>query len=299
MNVSTVVSNVKKMRKGALAQAKFDAEAWTAGLATVIKIWKVVYKQLVDSGIPKIRDEDLLVDDPIVALVLTDIRSAMSTVKRMADKFKKLVAVLKGEQPLEKDLEDLGSALLAARVPEDWEAVLEDQPGPTEWLTVFFKKLIAIKAAQPAVEQGSFLSADISLADMFSPDIFLNAYKLFSAQALGVSVDDLAIHASFEKEAAGAKVPPLKVRGLILQGCSFANKRLDDRESPNKAEYEILPVCHLSFRPRDAQKPPGDLLQVPLFSNLSREKHIADLQLPFSGSKSSLIIKAAALAIAL
>ena len=297
MNVATVVSNIKKMKKGILAEIKFDAEEWTAGLANVIKVWKVVYKQLIDSGIPKIRDEDLLVDDPIVSLVLTDIRTAMSAVKRMADKFKKLVSVLKGESPLDKDLEDLGAALLVSRVPEEWEAVLEDQPSPTEWLNVYFKKLIAIKAAQDPVEKGAFLSGDISLSDMFSPDIFLNAYKLFCAQSLGVSVDDLLIKTTFEKEADGSKVPPLKIRGLILQGCTYSNKKLDDKESATKAEYEILPVCYLSFRPKDSHRPAADTLLVPLFTNLSREKHIVDMVLPFSGSRSSLIIKSAALAI--
>lgn len=151
MNVAEIVSNLKKIKSGAIDSIKFDTETWTAGLANILKVWKVVYKQLIDSGIPKISEEDLLVDDPIVSLVLGEIRAGLTNVKRLAEKFKKLISVLKGENPLEKDIEDIGSDLLVSKVPAEWESILEDQPSPSQWLTNYFKRLISMKAWQELV----------------------------------------------------------------------------------------------------------------------------------------------------
>lgn len=151
MNVAEIVLNLKKIKSGAIDSIKFDTETWTAGLANILKVWKVVYKQLIDSGIPKISEEDLFCDDPIVSLVLGEIRAGLSNVKKLAEKFKKLFSVLKGESPLEKDVEDLGSALLVSKVPLEWENILEDQPSPSQWLNSYFKRLISMKAWQELV----------------------------------------------------------------------------------------------------------------------------------------------------
>ena len=299
LHVAYLITSIKRMKTGAASETKFDTEAWTEGLANILKIWKVVYKQLVDSGVPKLKEEDLLVEDPITALVLTEIRTGLSNVRKLAEKFKKLVSTLKGEVPLEKDVEVLGVSLLEGRVPEEWENIFEDQPSPVEWLQNYFKRLIVVKSWQEAVENHTLLKSDLSLSDIFSPDIFLNAYKLYSAQQQGASVDDLRLHTTFEKDqSAQSKVPPLKVRGLLLQGCSLVNKRLDEQESTvNNAEYDILSTCYMSFQLKKESKEDSSCISIPLFTNLSREKHIIDVVLPFNGSKSSLIIKSAALAI--
>lgn len=151
MNVLELVSSLKKIKSGSIESVKFDTEVWTAGLGNILKVWKVVYKQLIDSGIPKISEEDLLADDPIKSLVLTEIRSSLTNVKRIAEKFKKLLAVLKGEIPLEKDVEDLGSTLLQSKIPDEWENILEDQSSPSQWLTNYIKKLILMKPWQELV----------------------------------------------------------------------------------------------------------------------------------------------------
>jgi dynein heavy chain 2 len=130
---------------------KFDPEVWTSGLTNVIKVWKSVYKQLADSGIPKIKEEDMLTEDPIVNLILGEIKGSLGMVKRIADKFKKLFAVLKGESPLEKDVEEFGLLLLAGKIPNDWENQLPDLNSPTEWLQIFIKKLLAMKGWQESV----------------------------------------------------------------------------------------------------------------------------------------------------
>lgn len=155
MNVAEIVANLKKIKSGAIGTIKFDTEQWTNGLSNIIKVWKGVYKQLSDSGIPKVKDEDLLVEDPIASLVLTEIRSSLSNVRKMAEKFKRLLAVLKGEIPLEKDIEELGSALLVSKVPADWENILEDQPSPSQWLTNYFKKLILMKGWKELVKKSN------------------------------------------------------------------------------------------------------------------------------------------------
>lgn len=151
MNVSSIVQSLKKMKTGSQAEMKFDPEVWTSGLTNVIKVWKSVYKQLADSGIPKIKEEDMLTEDPIVNLILGEIKGSLGMVKRIADKFKKLFAVLKGESPLEKDVEEFGLLLLAGKIPNDWENQLPDLNSPTEWLQIFIKKLLAMKGWQESV----------------------------------------------------------------------------------------------------------------------------------------------------
>lgn len=145
---------------------------------------------------------------------------------------------------------------------------------------------------------GSILNNDLALSDIFNPDLFLVAFKVYSAQKQNVSVDELALFTTFEKSSIGGKCETMKVRGLLLQGCNFSNKRLDDKEgSGSSAEYEILPVCYMTFMPKSEIAANSELISVPLFTDFSREKLIADVSLPFSGSKSGLIIKSVALAI--
>lgn len=298
MNVAEIVANLKKIKSGAIGSVKFDTEQWTNGLSNIIKVWKTVYKQLSDSGIPKVKDEDLLVEDPIASLVLTEIRSSLSNVRKMAEKFKKLLSVLKGEIPLEKDIENLGAALLVSKVPAEWENIMEDQASPSQWLTNYFKKLILMKSWKDLIDNRTILDNDLSLSEIFNPDVFLNAFKLFSAQKQKTSVDDLVLCTTFDKTQIQGKDQPLKVRGLLLQGCSFSNKVLDEKENPNSsAEYEILPVCYMSFLPKAQVKADSQSITVPLFTNLTREKLITEVSLQFSGSKSGLIIKSVALAI--
>jgi dynein heavy chain 2 len=298
MNVADIVANLKKIKSGAIGSAKFDTELWTNGLANIIKVWKTVYKQLSDSGIPKVRDEDLLVEDPIAALIFTEIRTSLTNVRRMAEKFKKLLGVLKGEIPLEKDIETFGAALLVSKVPIEWENIMEDQASPSQWLTNYFKKLILMKSWKDLIDNGTILENDLSLSEIFNPDVFLNAYKLFSAQKQKTSVDDLVLCTTFDKSQIQSKDKPLKVRSLLLQGCSFNNKMLDEKENSNSsAEYEILPVCYMNFIPKAQLKADSESITVPLFINLTREKLIAEVSLQYTGSKSGLIIKSVALAI--
>lgn len=298
MNVAEIVANLKKIKSGSLGSVKFNTEQWTEGLANIIKVWKGVYKQLSDSGIPKVRDEDLLVEDPIASLVLTEIRTGLSNVKKMAEKFKKLLMVLKGESPLEKDIETFGAALLVSKVPNEWEAIMEDQASPSQWLTNYFKKLILMKAWKDLIDNNTILESDLSLSEIFNPDVFLNAFKLYSAQQQKTSVDDLVLSTTFDKSHIQGKTTPLKVRNLLLQGCSFNNKMLDEQENSNSSsEYEILPVCYMNFLPKGQAKAESQSITVPLFTNLTREKLIIELSLHFNGSKPGLIIKSVALAI--
>lgn len=115
-----------------------------------------------------------------------------------------------------------------------------------------------------------------------------------------IPVDELEIECSFEKEEAKSKIPTLRIRGLLLQGCSYVNKALDTKEGNSNVEYEVLPVCYLRFaraKKREASQDPDQLLSLPLFTNLLREKQIIELKMAVSGSKSDAIIRSVALAI--
>lgn len=111
-------------------------------------------------------------------------------------------------------------------------------------------------------------------------------------------MDQLVLITTFDKTSVREGSKPLKVRGLLLQGCTFSDKKLDDKEgSGSSAEYEILPVCYMTYVSKSDSSMEKDLISVPLFTDLTREKLITEVKLPFSGSKSGLIIKSAALAI--
>jgi hypothetical protein len=51
------------------------------------------------------------------------------------------------------------------------------------------------------------------------------------------------------------------------------------------------------FRPKETASSETDTIALPLFTNLSREKQIVEVNLPYSGNKSTLIIRGSALAI--
>jgi hypothetical protein len=148
------------------------------------------------------------------------------------------------------------------------------------------------------VESNSLIQSDLTLSDLFKPDIFLNAYKQFCGMNQNIPVDELELECMFEKEEVKSKIPTLRIRGLLLQGCSYVNKALDTKEGNSNVEYEVLPVCYLRFaKKKEGLTDSDNLLSLPLFTNLLREKQIIELKMAVNGSKSDAIIRSVALAI--
>jgi hypothetical protein len=151
LNVLDILAHLKNMNNVVAKNTEFDKDKWMNGLGNILKIWKTVYKQLADSGVPKIKEEDLMTDDPINSFVLGEIRTVLSFIKKLAESFRKIIQVIKGEIPLEKDVELLGNNLLEGKIPAEWDDMFEGQPSPADWLFNYFKKIHQLKAWYEAV----------------------------------------------------------------------------------------------------------------------------------------------------
>ena len=90
-------------------------------------------------------------DDTINSFVLGEIRTVLSFIKKLAESFRKIIQVIKGEIPLEKDVELLGNNLLEGKIPAEWDDMFEGQPSPADWLFNYFKKIHQLKAWYEAV----------------------------------------------------------------------------------------------------------------------------------------------------
>ena len=110
---------------------------------------------------------------------------------------------------------------------------------------MFGRRIILLKQWVIKANNQRLVGEEFDLSELFHPAVFLNACKQ-AASRNKIALDKLSISATFEEDKASESA--VKIKGLLLQGCSMA-KHLLGAPSHSDEEYESLPVIYIDFLP--------------------------------------------------
>ena len=139
------------------------------------------------------------------------------------------------------------------------------------------------------------MKESISLADLFHPETFLNAFRQKCARSLKRGIDDLKLACSFEDKLLKAG-NAIAVKELLLQGGSMEGGRITE-QSENKLELQVLPNCYITWIPKDEEGiyPPKITMQIPVYFGLTRENLLCQFTLPQVGEANDKVISGVAI----
>ena len=255
-NVAEIINSLKKFKQADASGIKFDREQWKADLAPIIKQYKSLYTKLSQSGAPTVKEEELLTDNPLNGFVLSEIRNGFISVRHLGEQFKRIFGILKGELALDEETQKICISLIMMKTPVDWLSIWEGPENPSEWLNIFFRKLISLKSWADIAKSGSgtFTGSNLNQDDLFNPETFLNAQKQATSRKLQVSIDKLKLVAAFDsREIKSENV--LKISNLLQQGSNFKDNKLSEGELEDGKEFIPLPVVYVAFIKEDEAEP--------------------------------------------
>ena len=275
---------------------KFDREMWAKNIGPILKLWKSIYKPEGFRAL-KIRPENLNTEDPIDAFTYMEAHNMLSTLQKINETLSSIARVIKGSGMLTSKIESEATALLKREVPENWCAFWEGPDNPQDWLIKFEKKANSLLTWINRVQDGSLLSSNLDLSDLFHPETFFNALRQKSGRELKCPIDALKLVSTFERKSLGGKVN-VKLEGMYLQGAGFdSSGRIVDQSSENLQELLSLPMCTIAWVKDSDGTPYADnaTVSVPVYFSILRDNLLCELEVPNSGSSEDRIISGVAI----
>lgn len=159
------------------------------------------------------------------------------------------------------------------------------------------KKKLAIDDWLGSVRDGSTLTSAVSLANMFNPQVFLNALRQQTSRnsQQPVAVDDLSLVCVWGETAHRSMCTlPCALSGLSLQGALFtAGGTLSDARADTPTVVP-LPTCTIAYIPKNLEDPQPDAgsVMLPVYEGLDRSKLLAKLRMPCKKDEQSKWIMA-------
>ena len=197
-NTNMVIEGMKRLQAGSSGNIKFDREKWSEILSPLIKLWKSLNKQVRDKGIPQIKEKQLNSDDPVESFIYTEASSCFAMLDTINQAIENIDNVLAGTGLLTSAIQSEALSLITGDIPAKWLKIWEGPANINSWLKGFCKRAFSLKSWVHAVGQGNILNAPLSLADLFHPEIFLNALRQQTARKINVPIDNMKLAASFE-----------------------------------------------------------------------------------------------------
>jgi hypothetical protein len=154
-----------------------------------------------------------------------------------------LDAVLQGRGLMTSELKLLLASLVSRQLPKEWEEFWSETEDPNEWIRKYGRKLLLIRAWVLRAQGGRLKGEEFDLAELFHPVVFINACKQFASRSK-IALDKLTLVTTFEE--AKASENALRLKGLLLQGCSLQRHLLGPL-SQKEEEFEKLPVLYVDF----------------------------------------------------
>lgn len=175
-------------------------------------------------------------------------------------------------------------------LPKQWEDFYSECGEPLDWIRMFGRRIILLKQWITKANNQQLLGEEFDLSELFHPAVFINACKQ-AASRKKIALDKLSVSATFEQDKASERA--IKIKGLLIQGCSMA-KHLLGAPSKAKEEFESLPVLYIDFL---ANPPPlyPNVEEFCWFSSSSRETVLMKLKLGVAGSSADKIIAGTAI----
>jgi hypothetical protein len=130
----------------------------------------------------------------------------------------------------------------------------------------------------------------LDLNELYHPEILLNALKQKIARETSKPIDELSLVTVFEQPKGNELF--VRLRNIVLQGCSFKNGMLMDA-SADLPEFLPMPITYVYFNVEKQEESNSDLF--PLYTSVTREQMLAKLRLKIDGRAKDKIIAGVAL----
>jgi len=297
-NTNMVIEGMKRLQAGSTENLKFDREKWNEMLGPIIRLWKTLYKQVKEKGVPTIRDKQLNSDDPIESFIYTETNNCFVMLEKIDQSIENINGVLTGTGLLNSAIQSEALILISGDIPSKWLTIWEGPANPNSWMKGFCKRAFSLKAWVHTLQQGNILGSPLNLADLFHPEIFLNAVRQLTARKVGVPIDNMKLACSFEANKLRSPVI-FQLKDLLLQGCGFQQGKLVDPPQ-NGPEFITLPTLYLAWLSASETDPYMDntTALVPVYASGNREKMLTKLKVPNTGDPSDRIIGGVAVCLA-
>jgi len=296
-NTSLVMEGMKKLATGGADDLKFDREKWSEMLGPIIKLWKSLFKQLTEKGLPKINEKQMSSDDPIESFVYTEAYNCYQIIDIVDQTIEGVSKVIYGSGLLTSEIQNEALELLVGNIPSKWTTIWEGATNPSSWLKGFAKRAYNLRGWLDMVKNGSLLSSELNLGDLYHPEIFLNAIRQKTSRKINCAIDSMKLRAAFDSSALRSPIV-IKVKELLLQGCGFDGSKMIE-PADDLPEFITLPLIYLAWNSSTEQEPYSEnsTTIVPVYVSSSREKLLCKLKLPNTGSANDRTIGGVALLI--
>ena len=282
-----VIASLRAMAAAAGTSLGFDREAWSVALAPLLRAWE----RLIGAH-PELRERTTgavgaASTAPVDAFVDLERARGQVAVEEVDRSLSTLTRVLAGSELLTPATFAAGKLLMEGAVPPSWEKHWEGPEEPVAYCKAVVARMLAVNAMlDRRRDPGGLLSRPARLDSFFHPETFLNALRQQSAREARVAIDSLALVTAWDPDD-GIVRGGCVVEGLRLQGAVLNSGRLEE-PAPDAPPFQTLPPVRLAWLAPDApgaEGPRGGMggdppLRVPLYLTATREKAIAEVQLP-------------------
>ena len=222
-NSMYTISCLKKLTALAADATQLKREDWAKIALPTIHAWDQVYKQVKDAKIPAIKQAQLLVDSPIESFIYLEMSQALELLEKINHILKSTEKVLEGKGLMTTEIQMMINKLITNSLPKEWEDFYSECEEPLDWIRMFGRRVILLKQWVSKAHNQRLQGEEFDLSELFHPGVFLNACKQ-AASRNKIALDKLSISATFEEDKASEAA--VKVKGLLLQGCSMAKHLL-------------------------------------------------------------------------
>ena len=178
--------------------------------------------------------------------------------------------------------------MLRGEPSSKWRKIWEGPDLVSDWLKLFVRKLNNVQKWKQLTESNRLLGEELDLSEVYRPEIFLNAMKQRVARQKKIPVNQLKIKSAFSKPSSSQIC--VKIKNLILQGCSFSNNSIV--QTRHDQQYEEIPVFYIFFNQKESSQSEYSL---PFYTDMSRATLLSMMPVLCEGNKDKLVLASAAL----
>ena len=292
-NSTRVIGQLKLLTIPSEAGGKFNREQWAAQLTPIIQAWQKMTEGGGGAALTSLLSEP---DDPtrlpIDSFVSMEASNAHALTNLVNSMLGDIVKVISGRMLLTPEIQATGGCLLCGTVPSRWEAKWPDGPESVmTWLRQLVAKTTALDKWLVFSKSGELLKKPLHLGDLFRPNTFLDALRQQSARLEKRSVDSMRLVTTWSSQIKVQCKTAVVVEGLLLQGCAFDSGKLVEAQSTG-SDLITAPKCLIAWVPPEHPElyPDTSICEVPLYTNLLREKLVSTLTVPCTATASKWLI---------